>query len=201
MSYVPAARFLMAIVVVMSLSGCLPDQNDSMPAQVAQSPSSDTLPVSSAHGTPKVEVAASATEIMLVPADEKDLDALIAKNKGKVIFIDYWATFCGPCKKAFPHTVDLHKKHQAEGLVVISIDFDLLEDEAKVKDFLQKQGATFDNLISKYDGGGTDANDAFGIGPLPHLRLYDRQGKLRHKWEGKAEGLDAKVKELLAEKE
>ena len=120
--------------------------------------------------------------------------------QGKVVLVDYWATFCAPCKKAFPHTVELHKKHQAEGLVVISIAFDLLEDEQKAKDFLQKQGATFDNLISKYDGGGTDANDAFGIGPLPHLRLYDRKGELRHKWDGKAVDLDAKVKELLAEK-
>ncbi|MCE9528453.1 MAG: TlpA family protein disulfide reductase, partial [Planctomycetales bacterium] len=91
--------------------------------------------------------------ITLVPADEKDLAALIAKNKGNVVFVDYWATFCGPCKKAFPHTVELHKKHQAEGLAVISVDFDLLEDQEKALAFLKKQGATFDNLISKYDGG------------------------------------------------
>jgi thiol-disulfide isomerase/thioredoxin len=138
--------------------------------------------------------------ITLVPADEKDLAALIAKNKGKVVFVDYWATFCGPCKKAFPHTVELHKKHKADGLVVISVDFDELDGQEKALEFLKKQGATFDNLISKYDGSGSDANDAFGIGPLPHLRLYDRKGKLRHKWEGKAADLDAKVKELLAEK-
>ena len=144
--------------------------------------------------------AAFGAEVKLVAADEKDLDALIAKNKGKVVFVDYWATFCGPCKKNFPHTVELHKKHKGDGLVVVSVAFDLLEDKDQALDFLKKQGATFDNLISKYDGGGSDANDAFGIGPLPHLRLYDRQGKLRYKWEGKATDLDAKVKELLAEK-
>jgi thiol-disulfide isomerase/thioredoxin len=144
--------------------------------------------------------AASAAEVQLVPGDEKDLDKLIAKNKGKVVFVDYWATFCGPCKKNFPHTVELHKKHKGDGLVVVSVAFDLLEDKDRALDFLKKQGATFDNLISKYDGGGSDANDAFGIGPLPHLRLYDRKGKLRYKWEGKATDLDAKVKELLVEK-
>jgi thiol-disulfide isomerase/thioredoxin len=143
---------------------------------------------------------ASAADVSIIPGDEKDLDKLIAKNKGKVVFVDYWATFCGPCKKNFPHTVELYKKHKADGLVVVSVAFDLLEDKERALDFLKKQGATFDNLISKYDGGGSDANDAFGIGPLPHLRLYDRQGKLRYKWEGKAADLDAKVKELLAEK-
>ena len=157
-----------------------------------------TASLTGCSGEPKL---ATTTEITLVPADEKDLDALIAKYKGKVVFVDYWATNCGPCKKAFPHTVELHKKHQAEGLVVISANFDLLDDKDKALVFLQKQGATFDNLISTYDGGGSDANEAFGIGPLPHLRLYDRQGKLRHKWEGKAADLDDKVKELLAEKE
>ena len=143
---------------------------------------------------------ASAADVSIIPGDEKDLDKLIAKNKGKVVFVDYWATFCGPCKKNFPHTVELHKKHKGDGLVVVSVAFDLLEDKERALDFLKKQGATFDNLISKYDGGGSDANDAFGIGPLPHLRLYDRQGKLRYKWEGKAADLDAKVKELLTEK-
>lgn len=181
------------------LTGCFLDQGSS----ASKTPTSPPSP--SAATTPSATAKAAAnpaadTAITLVPADEKDLDALIAKHKGKVVFVDYWATFCAPCKKAFPHTVELHKKHQGEGLVVISIAFDLLEDEQKAKDFLQKQGATFDNLISKYDGGGTDANDAFGIGPLPHLRLYDRKGEMRHKWDGKAVDLDAKVKELLEEK-
>ena len=141
-----------------------------------------------------------AGEVNLATGDEKDLDALIAKYKGKVVFVDYWATYCKPCVKSFPHTVELHKQHQADGLAVISVNFDLLDDEAKVKEFLKKQGAAFDNLLSKYDGGGSDANEAFDIGPLPHLRLYDRQGKLRHKWDGPAPDLDAKIKELLAEK-
>ena len=150
--------------------------------------------------SPESAAPGPAGEVTLAIGDEKDLDALIAKHKGKVVFVDYWATYCKPCMKNFPHTVELHKQHQGEGLAVISVNFDYLDAEADVKEFLVKQGATFDNLLSKYDGGGSDANDAFDIGPLPHLRLYDRQGKLRHKWDGKAPDLDAKIKELLAEK-
>jgi thiol-disulfide isomerase/thioredoxin len=157
----------------------------------------NTLPSTASSNTASP---AAPTEVTLVTGDEKDLDALIAKHKGQVVFVDYWATYCKPCVKSFPHTVELHKQHQREGLAVISVNLDYLDDEPKVKEFLEKQGATFDNLISKYDGGGSDANDAFDIGPLPHLRLYDRQGKLRHQWEGKAADLDAKIKELLAEK-
>ena len=191
--------FLSSALLTVLFTGCLEEKSSPVPNLPSSAPASKSASVTEV--TSPVETAVGETEITLVPADEKDLDALIAKNKGKVIFVDYWAMFCGPCKKAFPHTVELHKKHQTEGLVVISIDFDLLEEQDKALAFLKEQGATFDNLISKYDGGGSDANDAFGIGPLPHLRLYDRQGKMRHKWDGKAEDLDAKVKELLAEKE
>jgi thiol-disulfide isomerase/thioredoxin len=198
MSKIHTAFLFSALVTALS-TGCVEEKRSSAPDLPSPAPAPKSA--SSTESTSPVETAVREDEITLVPADEKDLDALISKNKGKVIFVDYWAMFCGPCKKAFPHTVEMHKKHQAEGLVVISIDFDLLEEQDKALAFLKEQGATFNNLISKYDGGGSDANDAFGIGPLPHLRLYDRQGKLRHKWEGKAEDLDAKVKELLAEKE
>jgi len=173
-----------AAVLAAALAGCS-ESPDSSAGTTPDSPSARVTP---------------AAEVTLVSGDEKDLDALVAKHKGQVVFVDYWATYCKPCVKSFPHTVELHKQHQGEGLAVISVNFDLLDDEPRVKEFLKKQGATFDNLLSKYDGGGSDANDAFGIGPLPHLRLYDRQGKLRHKWDGKATDLDTKIKELLAEK-
>lgn len=187
-----ASESLSVIILCAFLTGCDVDQDLAAP-QTPPRPSSFGAP-SSAAAPP------TAAEVTLVTGDEKDLDALIAKHKGQVVFVDYWATYCKPCVKSFPHTVELHKQHQGEGLAVISVNLDYLDDEPKVKEFLEKQGATFDNLISKYDGGGSDANDAFDIGPLPHLRLYDRQGKLRHQWEGKAADLDAKIKELLAEK-
>ena len=155
---------------------------------------------STSPGSPQpTATAVPAAAVTLTPVDEKDLAAFIERQKGKVVFVDFWATYCIPCKKNFPHTVELHKQHQGEGLVVVSMNFDSPDDKAKVLEFLEKQGATFDNLISKYDAG-NESNEAFDFEGLPHLRLYDRQGKLRHKWEGKAEDLDARIQELLAEK-
>ena len=197
------SRFcLLALLLVLTAlsAGCLVEQNSSAPSTPASTAAAPSpTPTSAAPESPAPLDASRAAEVKLVVGDEKELDALIASHKGEVVFVDYWATFCKPCLKAFPHTVELHQKHAAEGLAVISVNFDLLEDQPSVQAFLEKQGATFDNFMSKYDGGGSDANDAFGIGPLPHLRLYDRQGMLRHKWEGKAVDLDAKIKELLAE--
>jgi thiol-disulfide isomerase/thioredoxin len=139
--------------------------------------------------------------VNVVRADAAALNDLIASHKGKVVLVDYWATWCGPCVANFPHTVELAKKLKTDGLATIAVSFDLFEDEPKVRDFLAKQGANFDNLISSHNAIGQKPAEDFDIGPLPEYRLYDRQGKLRQKWESGVEQaeLDKKVAELLAE--
>ncbi len=131
--------------------------------------------------------------------DEKALDALIAKQKGQVVFVDYWATWCEPCVEFFPHTVETYDKYHDQGLTAIAVAFDAPEEEAKVRRFLAEHRAGFENLICSYDPG-AEAFEKFKIELVPHFRLYDRQGKLRAKWDAAPRDLDAKVKELLAEK-
>jgi thiol-disulfide isomerase/thioredoxin len=157
-----------------------------------------TLGCSSAPSPPP----APATKINLVRADAKALSDLVASHKGKVVLVDYWATWCLPCVENFHHTVDLSKKYGEKGLAAISVSFDLLEDEAKVRDFLAKQGASFENMISSHDNVGQKSAADFDIGPLPEYRLYDREGKLIKKWESGVDQaeLDAKIQELLAAK-
>jgi thiol-disulfide isomerase/thioredoxin len=141
------------------------------------------------------------TEPTLKRADAAALNDLIASHKGQVVLVDYWATWCGPCVANFPHTVELAKKHKADGLATIAVSFDLFDDEPKAREFLAKQRADFDNLISSHNAIGQKPAEDFDIGPLPEYRLYDRQGKLRQKWESGVDQaeLDKKVAELLAE--
>jgi thiol-disulfide isomerase/thioredoxin len=156
----------------------------------------------SAGAPPSAERAKKATSnVTLVRADAAALNELIGTYKGRVVLVDYWATWCGPCVANFPHTVELAKKHKDEGLATIAVSFDLFEDEPKVRDFLAKQGADFDNLISSHNAIGQKPAEDFDIGPLPEYRLYDRRGKLRQKWESGVEQaeLDKKVAELLTE--
>jgi thiol-disulfide isomerase/thioredoxin len=141
------------------------------------------------------------SDVKLIRADAAALNELIGSHKGQVVLVDFWATWCGPCVANFPHTVELAKKHKAEGLATIAVSFDLFEEEPKVREFLAKQGADFDNLISSHNAIGQKPAEEFDIGPLPEYRLYDRQGKLRQKWESGVDQaeLDKKVAELLAE--
>jgi hypothetical protein len=101
----------------------------------------------------------------------------------------------------FPHTVQMATKFRQQGLATVAVNFDLLEDEPKVREFLAKAGADFENVISSHDAIGQKPAEDFDIGPLPEYRLYDRQGKLSQKWEGTAPGeeLTKKIEELLAQ--
>jgi thiol-disulfide isomerase/thioredoxin len=82
-------------------------------------------------------------EVVKWPALEKAL----AAHKGKVVVIDIWADFCIPCKKEFPHFVELHQKHAKDGLVCISLTVDDADDKDRALKFLQAQKATMTNFL------------------------------------------------------
>ena len=139
-------------------------------------------------------------KIKLPQGEGKDLQALIDAHKGEVVFVDFWATWCGPCVEGFPHTVELSQKYKGQGLATIAVSFDELKDEAKVRQFLADKGAHFEHLLSKYDGVSQEAALDFDVEALPQYRLYNRQGKLVHKWEGQPDDLEQQIQALLAEK-
>ena len=131
----------------------------------------------------------------------------IYKNRGKVVLVDLWADFCKPCKDAFPHTVELHRKFESKGLAVISVALDSLEDDpmkmkGNVLRFLTKQKATFTNLL-------LDETDAFWqkkfrIDGPPCMYVFSRQGKWTQlsgqDLEDQPKQLDRLIENLLDEK-
>lgn len=132
----------------------------------------------------------SAVEVV----DKAGYEKILARHKGKVILVDCWATWCVPCIKAFPKTVELSERYRKDGLAVVSLSFDTLKNgqaPPKVVEFLQEKKADFDNLISRHDIG-DDGADVFKIdeGALPHFKLYGRDGRLLKTF---ASGDDAKT--------
>ncbi len=111
--------------------------------------------------------------------DEQQLAAEVARHRGRVVLVDYWATWCAPCKALFPHHVELHRRLASQGLVVISVSVDDPADRPAVLEFLKSQEATFANFISLY-GTSEQTIQRFQIpgGAVPHLKLYDRKGNL-----------------------
>lgn len=94
------------------------------------------------------------------------------KLAGKVVYLDFWATWCEPCRASFPWMNDLHSAYEDSGLVVIAVNMD--RDRAKVEKFLAKAPARF---TIGYDPHG-DLAKLYGVQGMPSTYLIDRHGQL-----------------------
>lgn|GEM_PF-1134728 len=108
-----------------------------------------------------------------------DLDGnvrTIAEWDGKVIVLNFWATWCAPCLEEMPHFAALDKKYRDSGLqfVGVAIDYDF---EA-VKKFLDKVGVAYPNLIGEDAGAEASALYGNSLGGLPYTAVINRQGEI-----------------------
>lgn len=100
--------------------------------------------------------------------------AKLPDTAGKVILVDFWASWCGPCKGSFPVLNRLHEKYSAKGLVIIGVGVD--EDIAKYKAFANKMGASFPLVHDAQH----KAAEFFNPATMPSSFITDRKGVIRH---------------------
>lgn len=124
---------------------------------------------------------ADAQNIRLEMVEPDGLDALVARNEGKVVLFDFWATWCVPCVTQFPHTVELSKQYP-EDLVVYAVSMNDTDEEtlADIKEFYADHGPGNVRTLVSSEGGADEAYTGFEIteGALPHYKVYGRDGKL-----------------------
>jgi thiol-disulfide isomerase/thioredoxin len=101
----------------------------------------------------------------------------LSDYKGKVILLDFWATWCGPCKIEIPHFVELQQQYGSQGLAVLGFSVDDTVD--KLKPFASELQMNYPVLVGL---GRDDVQDAFGpIWGLPTSFLISRDGKICRK--------------------
>ena len=121
----------------------------------------------------------------------------LAELKGKVVLIDFWASWCGPCKQEMPVLEALHKKYAEQGLVIVGINID--NNPKKMNNFLKGTPVSFRIVHDPK----IQIAQRYEPSTMPSSYFIGRGGKLRYVHEGfrkkDAVEIEARVKRLLAE--
>jgi thiol-disulfide isomerase/thioredoxin len=129
-------------------------------------------------------------DVKLLEGDRDTYAQILSSHDGKVILVDFWATWCGPCVKQFPHSIELSRKHRDAGLAVVTVSMNEPKERDSVLAFLTRQNADVVNLLPRY-GAGSEFLEAFDLrGDVPFYKLYDRKGTLRYTFSDDPEGID-----------
>ncbi len=114
--------------------------------------------------------------------------------KGKVVVLNFWATWCPPCREEIPDLIALQKQYAAQGVVVVGVSMDE-GDAAPVARFAKKMGINYPVVMGKPET--AEAYD--GIQVLPTTFIIDRQGNVVDGLQGATDraGFEAKIKPLL----
>jgi len=101
--------------------------------------------------------------------------SLFSEYKGKVLVLDYYATWCNPCRKSIPHLIELQKKHQTQGLQVIGLNVGGPEDLERVPGFARELGIQYPLAVPDEDLVAFMLSDESAI---PQTFVFDREGQL-----------------------
>lgn len=115
----------------------------------------------------------------LAPVTESGYAKMVAGHKGKVVLVNFWATYCVPCRKEMPALVQMQERLKAKGLVLITVSADEPEDEAKAIEFLNKTRVPEPRYLRKAanEDAFINAVEPKWSGALPASILYDKTGR------------------------
>lgn len=119
------------------------------------------------------------TLFSLMPAGTARAESLdLSAYRGKVVYLDFWASWCAPCRESFPWLGNLVSEYGAQNLVVIAVNVD--HDRRRAERFLRETPANFPII---YDPHGEIAA-AYKVAGMPSAVLIDREGKVRFQHDG-----------------
>jgi peroxiredoxin len=125
----------------------------------------------------------------------KDSTINLSSLKGKVVLVDFWASWCGPCRQANPSVVRLYKRYKDKGFEVFGVSLD--EKIPAWKKAIKKDKIKYTQVVDT-EGWRSKAAAAYGVEGIPASFLLDKAGKIIA-FDAEGKELDALVKKLLAE--
>ncbi len=139
----------------------------------------------------KTAIGATAPDIAL-PDPEGNIRKL-SSLKGKIVLIDFWASWCGPCRKENPNVVNIYNKYHDKGFEVFSVSLD--KDKTSWLNAIAKDNLSWPNHVSDLKYWSSAGAQAYGVNSIPCTFLLDKKGRIVAK-RLRGEELENKVKEL-----
>ena len=119
----------------------------------------------------------------------------LQEQRGKVVMINFWATWCGPCRQEMPHLSRLYDKYRAAGFVLLGVNVD--DDARRAGDMAQRLGLPFPVLFDTEKS----VSRLYDLGTMPSSVLIDRDGRVRYVHAGYLAGYEdlyeKQIRELL----
>jgi thiol-disulfide isomerase/thioredoxin len=130
--------------------------------------------------------------VFKLPGQNKTID--LSKYRGKVVYLDFWASWCAPCKRSFPWMNQLQEQYSQDGLEIVAVNVD--ESRKDADEFLNKVPA---NFTIAYDHKGKTAK-VYKLKAMPSSFLIDKDGRLVHRSLGyrndEKKVIEAKIRQL-----
>lgn len=131
----------------------------------------------------------------LLPANKITLDSIIEANKGKVIFFNYWASWCKPCVEEFPDIMKINNEYKDKDFKLVFVSLDFGDDlSTQTKKFLKKMKVDFTTYYNAFKNDEDLINymDKEWEGSIPGTFIYNKNGVLKRTFIGKTNYKDFK---------
>jgi peroxiredoxin len=147
------------------------------------------LAASAGTAASAVQLAATAPDFTLRSVGGPNLR--LAEQRGQVVMVNFWATWCGPCRQEMPHLSRLYERYRSAGFVLLGVNVD--DDPRAAAELAAKLGVKFPVLLD------TDktVSRTYDMSAMPATLLIDRDGRVRHIHRGHHEGAERTYEEQV----
>ena len=128
------------------------------------------------QGGETIQIGMDAPEISL--PDPSGKVRSLSSMKGKVVLLDFWASWCGPCRKANPHVVEVYNKYKSKGFDVFSVSLDRPDGKQKWIDAIKQDGLVWQGHVSDLKFWDSAPAGVYGVRSIPKTFLIGKDGKI-----------------------